>query len=107
MLNLDAERFDTQRDGLCPALRWKGQFIEAEPDSTGAAVQRWHLLVYAHANLYWTGWPAGGAWQLCLEVQSVSRHREVCLVKDYRMYSRIFSATSGYCAISGSASAFS
>lgn len=34
MLNLDADRFDTERDGLCSALRWKGQFIAAEHDST-------------------------------------------------------------------------
>jgi len=34
MLNLDAERFDTAREGLCSALRWKRQFIEAEPDPT-------------------------------------------------------------------------
>ena len=25
-------RFDTTHPGLCPGLRWKGQFIEAEPD---------------------------------------------------------------------------
>jgi hypothetical protein len=34
MLNLDSERFDTLREELCPALRWKGQFIEAEHDPT-------------------------------------------------------------------------
>ena len=34
MLNLDSERFDTSREELCSALRWKGQFIEAEPDLT-------------------------------------------------------------------------
>ena len=34
MLNLDAERFSTERADLCPALRWKGQFIEAEHDPT-------------------------------------------------------------------------
>ncbi|MGB8771947.1 MAG: hypothetical protein WCC92_20200 [Candidatus Korobacteraceae bacterium] len=34
MLNLDADRFDTNREDLCPALRWKGQFIEAEHDPT-------------------------------------------------------------------------
>ena len=33
-LNLDAERFSTERADLCPALRRKGQFIEAEPDAT-------------------------------------------------------------------------
>jgi hypothetical protein len=34
MLNLDSERFDTSREELCSALRWKGQFIESERDST-------------------------------------------------------------------------
>jgi hypothetical protein len=34
MLNLDADRFTTKRDELCPALRWKGQFIEVEHDPT-------------------------------------------------------------------------
>jgi hypothetical protein len=34
MLNLDAERFNTNREDLCPALRWKGQFIAAERDAT-------------------------------------------------------------------------
>ena len=34
MLNLDSERFDTSREELCSSLRWKGQFIEAEPDLT-------------------------------------------------------------------------
>lgn len=34
MLNLDSERFDTDRVALCPALRWKGQFIEAERDAS-------------------------------------------------------------------------
>jgi hypothetical protein len=34
MLNLDSERFDTSREELCSALRWKGQFIETERDST-------------------------------------------------------------------------
>ena len=34
MLNLDSERFDTGREELCSALRWKGQFIEAELDPT-------------------------------------------------------------------------
>ncbi len=33
-LNLDAERFDMNREDLCPALRWKGQFIEVEHDPT-------------------------------------------------------------------------
>jgi len=31
---LDADRFDTGRDNLCPALRWKGQFIATEHDFT-------------------------------------------------------------------------
>ena len=34
MLNLDADRFDTSREELCSALRWKGQFIETERDLT-------------------------------------------------------------------------
>jgi hypothetical protein len=28
------ERFDTNRPNLCPALRWKGQFVLSEPDPT-------------------------------------------------------------------------
>jgi hypothetical protein len=32
MLNPDAARFDTSLENLCPALRWKGQFIEAARD---------------------------------------------------------------------------
>ncbi len=27
-------RFDTSQPGLCPYLRWKGQFILSEPDPT-------------------------------------------------------------------------
>ena len=34
MLNFDTQRFATDRPQLCPALRWKGQFIEAEHDPT-------------------------------------------------------------------------
>ena len=34
MLNLDSVRFDPHREHLCSALRWKGQFIEAEHDPT-------------------------------------------------------------------------
>jgi len=32
MVNLDADRFDTERDNLCPALRWKSQFIATKHD---------------------------------------------------------------------------
>jgi len=32
MLMADADRFDPNREDLCPALRWKGQFILAEHD---------------------------------------------------------------------------
>lgn len=28
------ERFNIHHPNLCPALRWKGQFIQAEPDPT-------------------------------------------------------------------------
>ena len=28
----ERERFDTNNPNLCPALRWKGLFIDAEPD---------------------------------------------------------------------------
>jgi hypothetical protein len=31
-MNSDADRYNTQRPDLCPALRWKGQLITAEPD---------------------------------------------------------------------------
>ena len=34
MLNLDADRFSTDREGLCTSLRWKGQFIATEHDPT-------------------------------------------------------------------------
>lgn len=27
-----ADRFDTSHPDLCPSLRWKGQFVVAEPD---------------------------------------------------------------------------
>lgn len=30
----ERERFDTSHPDLCPSLRWKGAFIEAEPDPT-------------------------------------------------------------------------
>jgi hypothetical protein len=30
----DAERFDVSAETLCSSLRWKGQFILAEPDDT-------------------------------------------------------------------------
>ena len=30
----ERERFDTSRPNLCSALRWKGLFINAEPDPT-------------------------------------------------------------------------
>lgn len=33
-LILDAERFSTERDNLCPALRWKRQFIATERDGS-------------------------------------------------------------------------
>jgi hypothetical protein len=29
-----ADRFNTNRPNLCPALRWKRQFYESEPDPT-------------------------------------------------------------------------
>ena len=41
----DLERFDTKHPNLCTALRWKGQFIEAEPDPTVQAEgDPWGLL---------------------------------------------------------------
>jgi hypothetical protein len=30
----EAERFNVKHPNLCPSLRWKGQFISAEPDPT-------------------------------------------------------------------------
>jgi hypothetical protein len=30
----EAERFDIKHPNLCSSLRWKGQFISAEPDPT-------------------------------------------------------------------------
>ena len=32
MIVNEAERFNTNHPDLCPSLRWKGQFIHAEPD---------------------------------------------------------------------------
>ena len=29
---VESDRFNTHHPDLCPALRWKGQFILAEPD---------------------------------------------------------------------------
>jgi hypothetical protein len=34
MMLPDHERFDTAREGLCPSLRWKQQFIGVEHDPT-------------------------------------------------------------------------
>ncbi|MBI2820721.1 MAG: hypothetical protein HYX74_00720 [Acidobacteria bacterium] len=33
-MTTDLERFDTDHPDLCHCLRWKGQFILAEPDPT-------------------------------------------------------------------------
>jgi len=30
----ESDRFQINHPNLCPALRWKGQFIQAEPDPT-------------------------------------------------------------------------
>ena len=30
----ESDRFDIKHPNLCPSLRWKGQFILAEPDPT-------------------------------------------------------------------------
>lgn len=30
----ERDRFNTERNGLCHCLRWKGQFIEAERDAS-------------------------------------------------------------------------
>ena len=46
------ERFDISHPNLCPALRWKGQFILAESDPNGADLQRWPVLVHAHPDLH-------------------------------------------------------
>ena len=34
----EAERFNINHPNLCPALRWKGQFILAERRSHGAGI---------------------------------------------------------------------
>ncbi len=34
MIHRREARFDTSHPNLCPALRWKGQFITAEHDET-------------------------------------------------------------------------
>jgi len=31
-MTTDFDRFDTNHPDLCPGLRWKGQFLTAEPD---------------------------------------------------------------------------
>jgi hypothetical protein len=36
-MRTDCDRFDTTHPDLCPALRWKGQFLTAEPDPIGQA----------------------------------------------------------------------
>jgi hypothetical protein len=33
-VEMQLDRFDTQHPNLCPALRWKGQFIQVEHDPT-------------------------------------------------------------------------
>ena len=57
----DADRFATNREDLCPALRWKGQFILAEPDPSRASLQRRPVLVPAHAkpaSVRTANWPS-------------------------------------------------
>jgi len=44
MIISDEQRFDTSNPNLCPALRWKGQFTEAEPDPTVPNMS---------ANIFW------------------------------------------------------
>ena len=34
MILNEEQRFNTAHRNLCPALRWKGQFIQAEPDDS-------------------------------------------------------------------------
>ena len=40
----EQERFNTQHPNLCSSLRWKGQFVLAEADSTVPS---------SHDGLYW------------------------------------------------------
>jgi hypothetical protein len=42
----EADRFNTQRAGLCSCLRWKSQFIASEPDPTVPA---------CNEGLFWCG----------------------------------------------------
>ena len=44
MSDVCVDRFNTQHPNLCHALRWKGQFIQAEPDPE---------IPSAHDGLYW------------------------------------------------------
>ena len=74
MVDLDSERFDTRREELCPALRWKGQFIEAEHDPT---------VPPSNDGLFWCMYTQtcigpDGVWQsreLLFQNERLSRHR--------------------------------
>ena len=50
----ELDRFNTNHPDLCPALRWKGQFILAEPDPRFRASNEGLVLVSAHADLHWS-----------------------------------------------------
>ena len=40
--------------------------------SVGAGVERWAVLVYAHADVHRAGWEGGGAGELLPEIATVS-----------------------------------
>ncbi len=51
MIN-ESDRFNTNNPNLCPALRWKGQFVLSESESDGAALERWFVLVHPYSDLH-------------------------------------------------------
>ena len=48
----ESDRFNTNNPNLCPALRWKGQFVLSGVGSDGAALERWFVLVHPYSDLH-------------------------------------------------------
>jgi hypothetical protein len=48
----EAERFNVNHPSLCPNLRWKGMFVQVEPDPTVPPANSGHFwCVYTHKCL--------------------------------------------------------
>ena len=60
----EAERFDVTHPALCPHLRWKSYFIQADRRSNSATCQLRPLLVRLYPQLSGTGSRSGGTRQL-------------------------------------------